>query len=121
MDRSMKYEELTPITREELEHALANESSGGAAVALLRMALHEADWRWAERKCVAVLHDERAAVRAAAVTGLGHVARVHQKVTREIVVPELERLKGDPEFRTLAEDALEDILIFASAGSSECG
>ena len=117
----MKYEELSPITREELERAMANGSSEDAAVALLRMALHESDWLWAEGKCLAALHDERIAIQAAAVTGLGHVSRLHRKMTKEIVLPELEKLKDDPELGGVAEDALNDILIFASAGLNECG
>ena len=114
----MKYQELPPISHEELEHALASESSEDAGVALLRMALNDPNWAWAENKCLAALHDERGPVRAAAVTSLGHLARIHHKVTKETVVTELQKLKGDPELRGLAEDALEDILIFTSPSSS---
>lgn len=114
----MKYEELPPITHDELEQALASKSAEDAAVALLRMALNDPNWAWAEKKCLAALHDGRAPVRAAAVTGLGHLARIHRKVTKEAVIPELQKLKGHPELGGLAEDALEDILIFTAASSS---
>jgi hypothetical protein len=51
---------------------------------------------------------------AAAITSLLHLARIHRKVTN----PELQKFKGHPELRSLAENALEDILIFTSASSS---
>ena len=114
----MKYEELPPITPDQLERALAGESPEHAAVALLRMALNDPNWAWAEEKCLAALHDGREPVRAAAITSLGHLARIHRKVSKETVVPELQKFKGDPELGGLARDALEDILIFTSASSS---
>src|SRR5262249_38352376 len=114
----MKYEELPPINLDQLERALAGQSAEDAAVALLRMALNETNWAWAEKKCLDALHDGRAPVRAAAVTGLGHLARIDRKLNKEVVIPELQKLKGHPELGGLAEDALEDILIFTSASSS---
>jgi hypothetical protein len=55
---------------------------------------------------------------AAAITSLVHLARIHRKVTKETVVPELQKFKGHPELGSLAENALEDILILTSASSS---
>lgn len=114
----MKYEELPPITHDQLEQALTRESADDAAVALLRMALNEPNWAWAEKKCLTALQDGRVPVRAAAVTGLGHLARIHRKVTKDAVVAALQNLKGHPDLGGLVEDALEDILIFTSSSSS---
>jgi hypothetical protein len=78
------------------------------------MSLNESDWPWAEQKCLAALHDQPELVRATAITGLGHLARLHQTITKEVVVPALENLKGDPHLGGIAEDALDDIAMFAS-------
>jgi hypothetical protein len=93
----MKYEDLSPITPDQLERALAGKSPEDAGVALLRMALNDPNWAWAEEKRLAALHDGREPVRAAAITSLGHLARIHRKVTKETVVPELQKFKGHPE------------------------
>lgn len=78
------------------------------------MSLNDDDWTWAETKCLTALLDKREIVRAAAITSLGHLARIHHKVTKELVVPELETLTSDPQLGGIAEDALEDIFMIAS-------
>ena len=113
----MKYEELLPISHAQLEQALAGESTEEAAQALLRMALNESDWLWAEKKCFAAIHDERQDVRAAATTALGHIARRHKRLTLDVVVPALKALHDDPQLGGLADDALEDILLFVTTPS----
>jgi hypothetical protein len=111
----MKYEELPPISRDELKHALDGRDPDEAARAILRMALHEADFAWAERKCLDALHDSRETVRAAAVIGLGHLARIHRAPIDPGIVEELKKLQAHPKLAGLAEDALDDILMFASS------
>jgi hypothetical protein len=110
----MKYEVLRSISREELEDALSAGSAAVARRALLRMALHEPDRKWAAQKCLAALRDQRVDVRAAAITSLGHLARIHRCSDLEQVMPALQALKADPELGGIAEDALEDILIFTT-------
>jgi len=111
----MKYEELPAISRDELEMALVRAKPPGAARALLRMALHEPDAAWAERKCLGELNDDRDDVRAAAVVGLGHLARIHHTLLDPRVLEELRKLQQDPRLGGVAEDALEDILTFTSS------
>ena len=111
----MKYEELTPITREELNMALMGSKPDEAARAILRMALHEPDLAWAETKCLAALRDSRPEVKAAAITALGHLARIHHALIHPAVVDELRSLQDDPRFAGLAEDALDDVSMFASS------
>lgn len=114
----MKYEELLPISHEHLEQALAGEAPEEAARALLRMALNDRDRQWAERKCLAALRDSREEVRPAAITSLGHLARIHRVITNEAAVQELRKLQDDPKLGGLAEAALEEILLFTSVSSS---
>jgi hypothetical protein len=110
----MKYEELPPISRDELRSALASSKSHEAARALLRMALNEPDAAWAERKCKEELGDGRDDVRGAAITCLGHLARIHHTLFDATIVDELRKLQGNPKLGGIVEDALDDILAFAS-------
>jgi hypothetical protein len=112
---ALTYEEVPSISHEELEQALSGSAPvRDAAVALYRMALNDPDWVWAEQKCIASIHDSRYPVQAAAVTCLGHLARIHGKTTKEIVLPELERLRSHPKLKGIAEDALTDISLFVT-------
>ncbi len=110
----MEYEELPPITRDRLDEVLRKGSPEEAARGLLRMALNDPDWQWAEQRCLAALHDRREDVRRAAITSFGHLARLHHCLTLQSVIPELRKLKNDPRLGGIAEDALEDILLFTS-------
>jgi hypothetical protein len=111
----MKYEDLAPISRDELGNALLGAKPEEAARALLRMALHEPDAAWAEKKCKEELQDDRDDVRAAAITCLGHIARIHHTLFDATIVEELRKLQGHPKLGGIVEDALDDILTFASA------
>jgi len=111
----MIYENLPRIKPDELDEALAKGTPEEAARALLRMAMSETDWRWAEGKCLLALSDWRDEVKAAAITSLGHLARIHHTLSLEIVVPQLQKMKGDPKLGGIVEDALEDILMFTSS------
>ncbi len=109
----MEYHDLPPVSHAELYAALSSPAAERAAAAVISVGLHEPDWRWAEQVCLDVLKDAREEVRAAAVTSLGHIARVHGKITARIVIPALESLLNDPSLGGIAEDALEDIRLFA--------
>jgi hypothetical protein len=63
----MKYHEPLPITREEVKKDLTSRDSRVAAEALVRMALSESDWKWAEHVCLIALKDDRAEVKIAAL------------------------------------------------------
>lgn len=79
------------------------------------MALHEADLAWAQKKCLDALHDSREAVRAAGIAGLGHLARLHHALISPAITVELKKFRGNPKLSGIAEDALDDILMFASS------
>jgi hypothetical protein len=111
----MIYENLPCIKPDELDRALAEGTPEEAARALLRMAINDTNWRWAEEKCLLALHDQRDEVKAAAITSLGHLARTHHTLSLEMVVPELQKIKDDPKLGGIVEDALEDILMFTSS------
>ena len=112
-----KYEELLAISRDQFEITLAGDEPSEAAHALLRMALNESDQPWAEEKLLSALHDRREEVQAAAITSIGHLARIHRSLKNPVIVRELTKLREDPKLGSLAEDALEDILIFTRLGA----
>ena len=115
----MQYEDILPISREQLHRALTSESEEHAARAIIAVGLYEPDWRWAEQTCVQALQDSREDVRAAAITSLGHIARIHGRITVARVIPELEGLRSHPTLGGVAEDALEDILRFVKSPGPE--
>ncbi len=118
INTSMEYEQIVPISRQEADRALDSGSEGHAAKAMIAVALHEPDRRWAEQKCLQGLRDHRAEVRAAATVGLGHIARIHRQMTTAVVLPQLKALRSDPLLGGVADDALDDILIFLGDGES---
>ncbi len=108
----MEYRDLPPVSHAELYSALSSPAADRAAAAVISVGLHESDWAWAEQVCLDALKDAREEVRAAAITSLGHIARVHGKISVALVVPALESLLTDPALGGVAEDALEDIHLF---------
>jgi|SRR6516225_4563372 hypothetical protein len=114
----MRYQDILPITREELRSALESDDAGRASRAIIAIALHESDWQWAEQQCLNALKDKRMDVRAAAIVGLGHIARIHGKITLSRVLLELQAVKSDESLRGIAEDALDDIVIFVKEAKS---
>jgi hypothetical protein len=80
--------------------------------ALIRLALFDEDWRRVEALCVRMARDPRSEVRGCAVTGLGHLARIHGVLDLDEVIPLLTELAADPAMGGRAEDALDDIRMF---------
>jgi len=111
----VEYESISPISRKELREALNSQSDECAARAIIATALHDPDWTWAEQQCLLALQDKRQEVRAAAIVGLGHIARIHGRSTLSVVLPALETLRSDQDLGGTAEDAIEDILLFVKA------
>lgn len=116
--RTMRYEDLTPISKEEVRSAVRDGPVEQVSKSLLRMALHEADWPWAESVCLEALEDPRTNIRRAAPTGLGHIARIHRTLHLQRVVPAIAAFLQDPALSGAARDALEDITIFVPRGNS---
>src|SRR5215211_4047299 len=105
--RKPTYNAPRPITHEEAESAFASGDSKEIASALVNVAFHDLDWRWVQDTCLGFARNDVAEVRQIAVTCLGHVARIHQKLDLEIVLSVLDELSHDPEVQV--EDTLDDI------------
>lgn len=79
---------------------------------LLSLALYDPDWRLVQGICLTLLDDPDQDVRATAVLGLAHLARLHGDLDLDRVMPELRRLQSTPALSGRVEDALDDIETF---------
>jgi hypothetical protein len=108
------YQKLDPIDRDEAEAMLASTNAYAATEAILRLALHDPDGTWVTDRALDLLQSPDADIRAVAATALGHVARIHHAIDRQRVIPALQRLMDNPATAGRAEDALDDIAMFAA-------
>lgn len=109
----MEYEEPTPIGRDHAARELASNDWERISMALLRLSLHDPDPSWLQQTVLPFLRHEHHWVRGTAAMCLGHIARIHGRVDTHIVVPAIRELLEDPATRGKAEDALDDIAMFA--------
>jgi hypothetical protein len=116
----MQYRDLQPIERVDAEAALASRDPEVVCDALLRLALHDPEWEWVEEKSIEMARSELPAVRGCAATALGHLARIHRRNHYASVVAALRRLLQDPETAPRAEDALDDVRMFAGQERNGC-
>ena len=82
--------------------------------ALLSLALYDSDWRWVQDQCLRLLADSEEDIVATAILGLGHLARLHQRLDLERVLPPLITLQADQRFSGRVSDAFADIRMFVS-------
>ena len=107
------FDEALPITREEAEAELASGKSERMCRALVRATLSAEDLGWAEEKCIQLARDQSLEVRGAALTCLGHIARIRRSVDLSRVRPILEEASQDPDLAGMVEDVWDDIEMFA--------
>jgi HEAT repeat len=110
--RELRYQEPEPIERVDAERIFLTGTPEEICDALIGVTFHDPDWRWVQEHCLEFLNHENADVRRLAATCLGHIARIHRQLDRDVVVPALKRLEADPEVAGTASDALDDIRMF---------
>ena len=109
MARTMKYRDVFPMDRADLERLLESGNERAIIDALLSAAFYEPDWLWVQGTCLRFLDHPAKWVRWNAATCLGHIARIHQKLDVEVVVPKLQALLTDAEIASNVDDALSYI------------
>jgi len=114
--KAMKYSEPQPIGRDDVLNALASEDANTAAEAIIRMSCSELDVEWAEHICLIALGDQRKRVKTAALTAVGSLARRFRTLNLDLILPVIHGLLVDQDLQGIAEDALDDIAVFASKG-----
>ncbi len=107
----MRYHSVEPITRSEAEAVFATGQPERILYALLSVVYHDPDWRWAQSLCLGYAHHANTDLRGLAITCLGHLARIHGVLNRELVLPVLCAALSDWEWavRGKAGDAFDDI------------
>ncbi|MEV8438341.1 hypothetical protein AB0425_13265 [Actinosynnema sp. NPDC051121] len=104
--------------RAEMLAAIESDDVRLATQSLLELTYNDPDGEWVEQvvlKHLDTRYDDQ--LRALAATCLGHVARIHGRITRRTVVPTLRALLSDPGLAGRAQDALDDIDQFAPAST----
>jgi hypothetical protein len=109
----MKYEEVQPTKKDQAEKAFRGNKPEEIVRALLGVTWHVADWEWVQDRCLDFLDSPMPDVRNTAITCLGHLARIHKKLNRSKVLAALTGKLSDPQCSGRAEDAMEDIEMFA--------
>lgn len=108
----MNYQEIPKLPRDRLEPLLRSADARVVADALLSAALHDPELAWVQTECLRHLDHADLGVRASAVIGLGHLARLHRRLDLGVVLPRLEHLQGDPQLGGRVNDVMDDIQMF---------
>lgn len=106
------YEDVAPMTREDAWHAFMSNMVADTVRALLSVTHHESDRQWVEDRCFHFLDSPIPEVRKTAILCIGYLARIHGQVDRARVLPALNKLRADPEYAGVVEDAVDDIEMF---------
>jgi len=104
VSEKLKYVEIPPREREELESAFKSKDPNEVCNALYSAAQHEADWRWSQGQCLKMLDHESLLVRSAALMALGEIAIFRGQLDLETVLPEIQRFANDPALGPFVED-----------------
>ena len=71
------------------------------------------DSDWVLEKLIELTTSEDNNIKGLAITCIGHIARLKGEVNKALVIPVLEKLLNEDDYSGLAQDALDDVEIFA--------
>jgi len=110
----MRYEEIKYIPRETAIKYLAEDDDTTKIYALLSIALHDDDWKWAQSINLKMIQDADvdSDVKDIAILCLGHIVRIHRILDLDVVMPMLDKLSNNPTHTGRVQDVLDDINIF---------
>lgn len=117
MEKSLlesNFHDVQPIDRRLAEKIFNSNNFDEICDALIRITYYDSDYKWVQGKCIMLLKGNDLSIKRLAITCLGHLARIHKKLDKELVVALLKKLKEDKDVSGAAEDALDDIDIFLS-------
>ena len=104
MPDKLKYVEIKPRLREDLEDALNGSDENEICNTLYSAAQHEPDWRWSQQQCLKMLNHESLLVRSTALIAIGEIALFRGCLDLEAVLPEINRVARDPALAPFAEE-----------------
>jgi hypothetical protein len=108
-----QFLDVLPMSREAATKAFVSGDKERICHALVSVAFHESDWRWAQERFLEFLQKDDASVSGLAATCLGHLARIHRVLDKERVISVLQQKKACGAISGAVEDALDDIEMFA--------
>jgi len=106
---SRRGEQPRPVSKSEYLKVKEAGDLVALPAALVGLVLHSGDWRWCQNECLELIEGETGLHRLAS-TCLGHLARLHQTLDLDVVVPVLRALRSAGVGE--ADDALDDIAMF---------
>lgn len=114
------YEELRQFSKEETLLILNGDNPLEDKVGAILGAVNSIqDQPWLERLCLNYINNEEEWIAAAAINGLGDIARIFRKLDVDRVLRELNSVKQKREnLAGKIDDAIDDIKIFIKCGHS---
>lgn len=100
------------ITKVEASKVFSTGTSNEICDALVSVTFYEEDWKWSQTQCLHFLNHKNCDISGLAATCLGHIARIHHKLDKKIVIAALKTRLNDPNISGRVQDALDDIDIF---------
>lgn len=108
----LKFENIQPLSRESAMEAFASGDSKRICDALVAIAFYEGDWQWVQGICLLFLENVNPDICSVAAICLGHIARIHRKIDKNIVIPAIRRKMMNEKIKGILQDALDDIETF---------
>jgi hypothetical protein len=88
--------ENLPLTAEEVARSLQSGNAVDISQTLVTLALYDPDWKKVEAYCLEFLEHPDPGIRGIAATCIGHLARIHQQLDLDLILPALYRHQSDP-------------------------
>ncbi|KAF0249289.1 MAG: hypothetical protein FD167_1311 [bacterium] len=113
----MNYKEIIPLSCEEAQKKIHSGNIEEICDALVSIAFFEPDWHWAQSIFRKFVNHKDENVRGLAILCFGHLARIHQQLNTEIVVPIIIQALTDSStfVKEHADSALDDVLMFCTS------
>lgn len=108
-----KYEKIDPINKQEADEIFSSDDFDKICYALVAIAFHEPDWKWAQDKCLFFFQSTNSDLSGLSATCLGHIARIQKRLEKEKVIKVLNSRLNNIEIAGRIHDALDDIKQFA--------
>ena len=94
----------------ELESLLKSDNEQELIEALMYAVFNIDEPRWIQEKCHELIYSDKSLnIKGLAITCLGHVARIHGTIDKNITIPLLIKLSKDQNLSGRVSDALDDI------------
>ncbi|MCL4265027.1 MAG: hypothetical protein KJ069_17555 [Anaerolineae bacterium] len=110
----MKYQEITPRTKEQAEAALVRDQPEELVTTVLSVGLHSDDLVWSQDFCCRLFNHSNEFVRGNAILAIGHIARRFGVLDEILLPPLIEEASADPSpfVQGQLESCKEDLQLF---------